>query len=135
MTNTTSTQDKTYAVDGYPGLARTVRSRTSGTQLSIWFTAQAKQLDAKKGAWAVECEDHNTVRYTETRTAARLLREDPASFCSGCAKAIKAGTPVKGAAKKPATKAEPKKTTPKKAPAKASAKKASTRASSKKVAA
>jgi hypothetical protein len=95
-----------YNVDGKPGLARTVVSRTSGTRINIWFTPEAKQIktnDAKP--WVVECEDHKAQRNCVTRTEARQHREDPASFCTKCKAASKSKT--KAPAKTVAPKATP----------------------------
>lgn len=116
----------TYNVNNTPGLARTVHSRTSGTQLNIWYSPEAKSTPRIKAnedkPWTVECEDHKAQRSFVTRTEARQHREDPASFCPKCkaaakkAPAVKA-TPIKADTKKAVTK--------KAAPAKrASAKKA-----------
>jgi len=78
-----------YNVAGYPGLARTVRSRLSGTQLSIWFTAEAPQFKGASKPWAIECEDHGKSKLCDTRTEARMHREDPVTFCPTCKAAFK----------------------------------------------
>jgi len=86
-------RDADGLIDGYAGLARTVVSRTSGTRLNIWFTEEAPQFKGVAGAdakaWAVECEDHGKSKLCDTRTEARLHREDPASFCPTCKAASK----------------------------------------------
>ena len=90
---------KTYNFLGFKGLANTSLNRATGSQISIWNTAQAPQFKGEL-EWTVECETHGTTKQVAIRSAARDLRMDPTQFCTKCKTA--AAAKAKGAAVKDA---------------------------------